>query len=111
LVPSGTARRSYFADRKSTAVRPGPRQTGSHHMTSETIPITRSPAGATGASAAPESRRLRWARRAPLLPALLFMIVVTQLPFAATLLISFRRWNALDPTRQGWAGLANYRAV
>lgn len=57
------------------------------------------------------SRAARWARRAPLLPALLFLIVVTQLPFAATLVISFLRWNALDPTTTGFAGLANYAAV
>ena len=30
-----------------------------------------------------------WAKRAPLLPALIFTIIVTQLPFVATLVISF----------------------
>src|SRR5690349_15747452 len=30
----------------------------------------------------------RWKRRAPLLPALIFSIIITQLPFLATLLIS-----------------------
>lgn len=52
-----------------------------------------------------------WARRAPLLPALVFLIVVTQLPFVGTLVISLLRWNALDPTNRGWAGLANYVTV
>ncbi|MEU9121598.1 sugar ABC transporter permease, partial [Streptomyces sp. NPDC048506] len=33
-----------------------------------------------------------WARRAPLLPALVFLVVVTQLPFVATVVISFLRW-------------------
>src|SRR5882724_11202146 len=56
-------------------------------------------------------RAAAWVRRAPLLPALVFMIVVTQLPFVATLFISFMRWNALDPTNQGFAGLDNYTAV
>nr|WP_236059969.1 sugar ABC transporter permease [Actinacidiphila acididurans] len=37
------------------------------------------------------------------------MIVVTQLPFVGTLVISFMRWNALDPGNRGWAGFANYR--
>ncbi|MEW2516743.1 carbohydrate ABC transporter permease [Actinacidiphila alni] len=50
-----------------------------------------------------------WARRAPLLPALVFMIVVTQLPFVGTLVISFMRWNALDPGDRGYAGLQNYK--
>jgi sorbitol/mannitol transport system permease protein len=52
-----------------------------------------------------------WARRAPLLPALIFMIVVTQLPFVATLVISFMNWNAYYPDERGFAGLANFRRV
>jgi polyol transport system permease protein len=52
-----------------------------------------------------------WARRAPLLPALVFMIVVTQLPFVATLVISFMDWNAYYPEERGFAGLANFRRV
>jgi sorbitol/mannitol transport system permease protein len=53
----------------------------------------------------------RWARRAPLLPALIFTIVVTQLPFVATLIISLMRWNSLDPANRGFAGIDNYTAV
>ncbi|BCJ35472.1 sugar ABC transporter permease [Actinocatenispora thailandica] len=53
----------------------------------------------------------RWARRGPLLPALLFTIVVTQLPFLATLVISFTDWNALYPDRRGFAAFGNYTAV
>ncbi|GAA0625779.1 sugar ABC transporter permease [Kutzneria viridogrisea] len=64
----------------------------------------------TQALAAPR-RMADWARRAPLLPALLFMIVVTQLPFVATLVISFLQWNALDPKSRGFAGLDNYATV
>jgi sorbitol/mannitol transport system permease protein len=52
-----------------------------------------------------------WARRAPLLPALIFMILVTQLPFVFTLIISFMNWNAYYPDQIGFAGLANYGAV
>lgn len=58
------------------------------------------------------SERIRaWTRRGPLLPALLFTIVVTQLPFVATLVISFLDWNALYPDRRHFAGIANYRSV
>ena len=57
------------------------------------------------------ARRETWRRRAPLLPALIFLIVVTQLPFVATLVISFMRWNALEPGNKGFAGLSNYREV
>src|SRR5687768_16244536 len=76
----------------------------------------------TGVSSRRETRRstrpggaLRqtgdWARRAPLLPALVFLIVVTQLPFIATLVISFMDWNAYYPDERGFAGIDNYRRV
>ncbi|SHL19362.1 carbohydrate ABC transporter membrane protein 1, CUT1 family [Pseudonocardia thermophila] len=52
-----------------------------------------------------------WARRAPLLPALIFMIVVTQLPFVGTLIISFMNWNAYYPDERGFAGFDNFVRV
>ncbi|MEV8313215.1 sugar ABC transporter permease [Streptomyces sp. NPDC059900] len=52
-----------------------------------------------------------WATRAPLLPALIFMVVVTQLPFVATLVISFFDWNALYPDARSFTGLDNYSEV
>src|SRR5438874_1803727 len=67
------------------------------------------PAGAHRAAAKP--RRAAWARRAPLLPALVFLIVITQLPFVATLIISFMNWNALYPDQIHFTGVANYRTV
>ncbi|MFK8850574.1 carbohydrate ABC transporter permease [Streptomyces sp. Ac-502] len=74
---------------------------------------TRRPSGAArprgGAGTA--RRAAGWARRAPLLPALVFLVVVTQLPFVATVVISFTRWNALAPDNKGFAALDNYKAV
>jgi sorbitol/mannitol transport system permease protein len=52
-----------------------------------------------------------WVRRAPLLPALIFMIIITQLPFVVTLIISFMNWNAYYPDERGFAGLRNYVRV
>jgi len=52
-----------------------------------------------------------WARRAPLMPALVFMIIVTQLPFVVTLIISFLNWNAYYPDERGFAGFRNYIRV
>ncbi|MEC4017587.1 carbohydrate ABC transporter permease [Streptomyces sp. H27-D2] len=52
-----------------------------------------------------------WATRAPLLPALIFLIVVTQLPFVATLVISLFDWNAFSPGNRSFAGLSNYATV
>jgi sorbitol/mannitol transport system permease protein len=57
------------------------------------------------------ARRDTWARRVPLLPALVFLAVVTQLPFVATLVISFMNWNALYPDQIGFTGIDNYKAV
>ncbi|SDD23493.1 carbohydrate ABC transporter membrane protein 1, CUT1 family (TC 3.A.1.1.-) [Geodermatophilus telluris] len=52
-----------------------------------------------------------WARRAPLLPALLFTILVTQLPFVVTLVVSFMDWNAYYPDERGFTGFSNYASV
>jgi sorbitol/mannitol transport system permease protein len=53
-----------------------------------------------------------WARRAPLLPALIFLIVVTQLPFVATLIMSFMSWSAQpDAPAKSFAGFSNYKEV
>ncbi|MGX1759255.1 carbohydrate ABC transporter permease [Streptomyces lydicus] len=68
-------------------------------------------AGGTDARARRTERAKNWARRAPLLPALVFLVVVTQLPFLATVVISFTRWNALAPDNRGFAALDNYRSV
>ncbi|MFD7923104.1 carbohydrate ABC transporter permease [Streptomyces sp. NPDC059740] len=78
-------------------------------------PLTLSPPGAPPSTGRTPGRGVHraadWARRAPLLPALVFLIVVTQLPFVATLFISFTQWNALAPQNRGFAGLDNYVAV
>jgi sorbitol/mannitol transport system permease protein len=55
--------------------------------------------------------RQTWMRRVPLLPALIFTIIMTQLPFVATLVISFMNWNAYRPELKGFAGLSNYVKV
>src|SRR5690606_13064414 len=52
-----------------------------------------------------------WSRRAPLLPALIFTIVLTQLPFVGTVIVSFMDWNSLFPNDTGFAGVDNYVSV
>ncbi|MBQ1124346.1 carbohydrate ABC transporter permease [Streptomyces smyrnaeus] len=66
---------------------------------------------ATAAPKGPPNRLRGWVTRAPLLPALVFMIVVTQLPFVATLVISFFDWNALYPEARSFGGFENYQEV
>ncbi|MFJ8539894.1 carbohydrate ABC transporter permease [Streptomyces sp. NPDC093591] len=76
-----------------------------------TTPPTRVAAAAPRPAARRPNRMRAWATRAPLLPALIFMVVVTQLPFVATLVISFFDWNALYPDDRHFAGFANYSEV
>jgi sorbitol/mannitol transport system permease protein len=52
-----------------------------------------------------------WSRRAPLLPALIFTIILTQLPFVVTLVVSFMNWNAYYPDERGFAGIDNFKRV
>ncbi|MGH8963287.1 MAG: carbohydrate ABC transporter permease [Jatrophihabitantaceae bacterium] len=86
-------------------------------MTADVSALDASPASKRERHKAPPTaahalnRQERWARRAPLLPGLIFLIIVTQLPFVATLVISFMRWNALSPQNKGFAGIDNYRKV
>ncbi|KIA63993.1 carbohydrate ABC transporter permease [Nocardia vulneris] len=57
------------------------------------------------------SRAEGWRRRGPLLPALIFMIVVTQLPFVFTLYYSTQSWNLVRPGSRHFTGLDNYAEV
>lgn len=57
------------------------------------------------------ARRQAWRRRAPLLPALIFAIVVTQIPFLVTLWYSLNSWNLVNPGSERFVGLANYADV
>ncbi|GAB2500140.1 carbohydrate ABC transporter permease [Nocardiopsis aegyptia] len=76
-------------------------------MTAQTTPGT-----ARGAPAPRElTRGERWGRRGPLLPGLLFVIALTQIPFLFTVYYSFQDSNLLRPESGGFSGLANYGAV
>lgn len=57
------------------------------------------------------SRAEGWRRRGPLLPALIFMIVVTQIPFVFTLYYSTQSWNLVRPGSRTFVGLQNYADV
>lgn len=64
------------------------------------------PAGSTPTQRG--SKTAAWIRRIPLLPALIFMVIVTQLPFIITIVISFFNWNALYPNDISFAWFENY---
>jgi sorbitol/mannitol transport system permease protein len=57
------------------------------------------------------SRAEGWRRRGPLLPALIFMIAVTQVPFLFTLYYSTQSWNLVRPGSRQFVGIDNYIAV
>ena len=61
-----------------------------------------------------EARRRRnqvWLPRAILAPALVFSIVLTQIPFLVTIVFSTLDWDLLRPGQREFVGLANYLAV
>ena len=53
-------------------------------------------------------RREAWRRRIPLLPALLFTIVVTQVPFLFSLWYSLTEWRIVPPEPRTFVGVRNY---
>ena len=52
----------------------------------------------------------RWRRRGPLLPALIFTIIVTQVPFLVTIAISTLNWNVLEGGEKSFLGLGDYES-
>lgn len=69
--------------------------------------VTGTPAGRRG-NPTSGKRRAAWVRRAPLLPALIFTIVVTQVPFLVTIVYSFQSWNLVRPGSEHFIGFENY---
>ncbi len=59
-------------------------------------------------TAASVARREAWLRRLPLLPAFIYVILVTQIPFVLTIYYSFFSWNLLKPGSFKFSGLDNY---
>jgi len=72
---------------------------------------TAPPAALRRRTPSPSLSRERRRRRGPLLPALIFTIIVTQLPFLVTLIYSFFKWNLLRPGSREFAFLDNYARV
>jgi sorbitol/mannitol transport system permease protein len=77
------------------------------------LPVDRALGSVNGQepSRATIARAEAWKRRLPLMPALIYVIIVTQAPFAVTLWYSFRRWNLLIPGSNKFAGFQEYRAA
>jgi sorbitol/mannitol transport system permease protein len=52
-----------------------------------------------------------WRRRLPLLPALLFMILLTQVPFVLSIYYSLTDWKVVPPGPREFVGLDNYDSL
>jgi sorbitol/mannitol transport system permease protein len=50
-----------------------------------------------------------WRRRLPLLPALLFLVLLTQVPFVLSIYYSLTDWTVVPPGPREFVGLENYR--
>jgi sorbitol/mannitol transport system permease protein len=68
-------------------------------------------AGTHHVRARADRRRQGWVRRAPLLPALVFTIIITQLPFLVTLYYSLESWSLVRPGSRHFVGFGNYADV
>lgn len=80
-----------------------------------TIEPAPAPASAPAVDRSEEVRRLQridgWKRRLPILPALLFTIVVTQIPFLFTLFYSLTDWRIDKPDPRQFIGFENYSGL
>ena len=52
-----------------------------------------------------------WRRRLPLLPALFFLILLTQVPFGLSIYYSLTDWTVVPPSPREFVGLENYREL
>lgn len=57
------------------------------------------------------SHATAWRRRLPLLPALLFTIVLTQVPFVMSIYYSLTNWKVVPPTPREFIGFDNYTGL
>ena len=80
-------------------------------MTSTTTAPAPTPSAPGAAGRRALLRSGDWARRAPLLPALIVTVIVTQLPFLVTIVVSFVNWNAYYPDQIRFAGVDNFKTV
>ena len=77
-------------------------------MSTTTAPVDQS---ARDAADAKVDRKNRWANRSLILPAIIFLIILTQIPFLVTIGFSTIRWNLLYPNKVGFTWFQNYITV
>jgi len=75
------------------------------------IPTALGDGGGRARSVAAAARLQGWLRRLPVLPALVYVILVTQVPFLLTIFYSLQNWNLLSVAPARFIGLQNYLDV
>src|SRR5205807_1634003 len=75
------------------------------------IPTALGDGGGRARSVASAARLQGWLRRLPVLPALVYVILVTQVPFLLTIFYSLQNWNLLSVAPARFIGLQNYLDV
>ena len=63
------------------------------------------------AASTPPVKQKREPRRWLSAPGILFLVLVTQIPFVLTIYYSFRGWNLLRPDSNTFVGLQNYGRI
>ena len=70
--------------------------------------MTTAAAPGVGGARPPSALRRPWVRRLPLLPALVFTVLITQIPFVMSIWYSLTDWKVVPPTPRQFVGLENY---
>ena len=80
--------------------------------TTQTLPTDLDEVAATTAT---DRRRVQrkqlWTHRGLILPAVIFLVLLTQIPFLVTIGFSTMKWNLLYPNDRGFSGLDNYKTA
>jgi sorbitol/mannitol transport system permease protein len=70
--------------------------------------VRQEPGAALGAAPKHHELRRPWRQRLPLLPALVFTVLLTQVPFLMNIWYSLTDWTIVPPTPREFIGLDNY---
>jgi len=71
--------------------------------------VRQEPGAALGTAPKHDELRRPWRQRFPLLPALVFTVLLTQVPFLMNIWYSLTDWTIVPPTPRTFIGLDNYR--
>ena len=89
-----------------TSADPGSKATSESELSSENAELA-----AREAADRKADRKVTWTNRSLIIPAIIFLILLTQIPFLVTIGFSTIRWNLLYPKQVGFTWFKNYVTV